>query len=117
MSLLLRKFLAISLPILRWHVCRTKFRVAPVRFGSVAVWGWKGSTGSGFRSGGSSTKRVFLCFTTLLKERTVPVPFSVPVEIALKELKVLMSKRKAVRKAIGCTPRGSCENTPSKKAS
>ena len=24
-------------------------RVAPVRFGSVTVWGWKGSIGSGFR--------------------------------------------------------------------
>ena len=25
------------------------FRVAPVRFGSVTVWGWNGSSGSGFR--------------------------------------------------------------------
>ena len=28
---------------------RALFRVAPVRFGSVTVWGWKGSIGSGFR--------------------------------------------------------------------
>ena len=39
-------------------------REAPVRFGSVTVWGWNGSSGSGFRfSGGSSAKRVSLCFT------------------------------------------------------
>ena len=31
-----------------------------------------------FASGGSSTKRVLLCFSTFLKERTVPVPVSVP---------------------------------------
>ena len=31
------------------------FRVAPVRFGSVTVWGWNGSSSSGFRF------RLFLC--------------------------------------------------------
>ena len=52
-------------------------------------WPWFGSVGLRFGggkvrsvpvfgSGGSSTKRVFPFFSTLLKERTVPVPVSVP---------------------------------------
>ena len=44
------------------------YRVAPVRFGSVTVWEWNGSSSSGFR---------FLCFSTI-SQRTVPVPVSVP---------------------------------------
>ena len=42
------------------------------------VWGWKVRSVPVFGSSGSSTKRVFLCFGIFLKERTVPVPFSVP---------------------------------------
>ena len=61
--------------------------MAPVRFGSVTVWGWKGSIGSG----GSSTKRVFSVFQYIFKGKdgsgsgfgtwktvpAVPVPLSV----------------------------------------
>ena len=40
-----------------------KYREAAVRFGSVTVWGWNGSSGSVFGSGGSSAKKsVFQCF-------------------------------------------------------
>ena len=42
-----------------FKIACAKNREAPVRFGSVTVWGWKGSSGSGFRSGGSSAKGVF----------------------------------------------------------
>ena len=50
------------------------------RFGSVRLrfGGGKVRSVPVFGSGGSSTKRVFLCFSTFLKERTVPVPVSVP---------------------------------------
>ena len=40
-------------------------RETPVRFGSVAVSGWNGSSGSGFRFGGSSVKRALLCFSII----------------------------------------------------
>ena len=41
-------------------------RVAPVRFGSVTVWGWNGSSGFPvFGSGGSSKEGVFVCFSTV----------------------------------------------------
>ena len=56
--------------------------MSPVRFSSVTVWGWNGSSGSGFRFRfGSSKERVFANFVCVsvqysLTERTVPV--SVP---------------------------------------
>ena len=67
-------------------------REASVRFGSVTVRGWNGSSGSGFRFRlGSSAKRVFLCFQCSLTGKdssgsgfgswktvpAVPVPLSV----------------------------------------
>ena len=47
------------------------------RFGSVTVWGWNGSSGSCSRFRRFLCKRVFLCFSTVSQERTVPVPVSV----------------------------------------
>ena len=40
---------------------KSLFRVAPVRFGSVTVWGWKGSIGSGFRFRRFLYKKGFFC--------------------------------------------------------
>ena len=48
------------------------------RFGSVAVWGWNGSSGSGFRFRRFLCKKGFLYFSTVQQERTVPVSVSVP---------------------------------------
>ena len=65
------------------------------RFGSVRLrfGGGKVRSVPVFGSGGSPTKRVFLCFSTFLKERTVPVPVSVPgktvpaVPVPLKKIR------------------------------
>ena len=48
------------------------------RFGSVTVWGWKGSIGSSFRFRRLLYKNGFSVFQYILKERTIPVPVSVP---------------------------------------
>ena len=48
-------------------------RVAPVRFGSVTVWGWNGSSGSGFRFRRFLEGGGFCVFQYRLAERTVPV--------------------------------------------
>ena len=67
------------------------FREAPVRFGSVAVWGWNGSSGSGFRFRRFHCKKGFSVFQYSLAGRdgsgsgfgswktvpAVPVPLSV----------------------------------------
>ena len=53
-------------------------REAPVRFGSVTVWGWNGSSGSGFRFRRFLCKKGFLCFSRVQQGGTVPVPVSVP---------------------------------------
>ena len=53
-------------------------REAPVRFGSVTVWEGTVQAVPVLGSGGSSAKRVFLCFSRVYQERTVPVPVSVP---------------------------------------
>ena len=67
--------------------------MAPVRFGSVTVWGWNGSSGSGFRFRfGSSKEGVFFCVSVQFNREdgsgsgfgswntvpAVPVPRSVP---------------------------------------
>ena len=64
-------------------------REAPVQFGSVTVWGWKGSSGSGFRFWRFLCKRGFSVFQYSLTGRdgsgfgswktvpAVPVPLSV----------------------------------------
>ena len=66
-------------------------REAPVRFGSVAVWGWNGSSGSGFRFRRFLFKKVFSVFQYSLTRKNgsgsgfgswktvlaVPVPLSV----------------------------------------
>ena len=54
-----------------------QFRVAPVRFGSVTVRGWNGSSGSGFRFRRFLEGGGFCVFQYSLAERTVPVPVSV----------------------------------------
>ena len=50
-----------------------KHRVAPVRFGSVTVWGWNGSSGSGFRFRRFLEGGGFCVVQYSLAERTVPV--------------------------------------------
>ena len=52
----------------------TENREAPVRFGSVTVWGWNGSSGSGVRFWRFLCKKgfFFLCFSRVEHERTVP---------------------------------------------
>ena len=66
-------------------------RVAPVRFGSVTVWGWKGSISSGFRFRRFLYKKGFSVFQYIFKGKdssgsgfgswktvpAVPVPLSV----------------------------------------
>ena len=67
------------------------FREAPVRFGSVTVWGWNGSSGSGFRFRRFLCKKGFSVFQCIFKGKdgsgsgfgswktvpAVPVPLSV----------------------------------------
>ena len=53
-------------------------REAPVRFGSVTVRGWNGSSGSGFRFRRFLYGGAFCVFQYSLAEMTVPVPVSVP---------------------------------------
>ena len=49
-----------------WKCSLPVLREAPVRFGSVTIWGWNGSSGSSFRFRfGSSAKGAFLCFSTV----------------------------------------------------
>ena len=55
-----------------------KCRVAPVRFGSATVWGWNGSSGSGFRFRRFLWGGGFCVFQYSFTGRTVPVPVSVP---------------------------------------
>ena len=52
--------------------------MAPVRFGSVTVRLWNGSSGSGFRFRRFHWRRVFQCFSTDYQRGTVPVPLLVP---------------------------------------
>ena len=50
-----------------------------LRFDSfVKVRAWSGSSGSSFRFASSSGARVFVCFSTVQGDGTVPVPVSVP---------------------------------------
>ena len=89
-----------------WYSCgilsagvqfKEKFRVAPVRFGSVMVWGWKGSIGSGFRFRRFLYKKGFSLFLYIFKGKdgsgsgfgswkTVP---AVPVPLSLSGKTVL----------------------------
>ena len=61
-----------------WNVQKHMNRVAPFRFGSVTVWGWNGSTGSGFRFRRFLCKQGFSAFQYSLTAKDGSVPVSVP---------------------------------------
>ena len=49
-------------PMCQENLISVEFREAPVRFGSVTVWGWNGSSGSGFRFWRFLCKKSFSVF-------------------------------------------------------
>ena len=76
---LLRCQIASDISILRFRCAAQHWgREAPVRFGSVTVWGRNGSCSSGFRFQGFLCEKDFSVFQCSSQERTVPVPVSVP---------------------------------------
>ena len=71
-------FIAFVYPPPAWKVFLLGQKTGWPRFGSVTVWGWNGSSGSGFRFRRFLEGGGFCVLQYSLAERTVPVPVSVP---------------------------------------